>query len=82
MRKTWINVNRHRIAANAKNGSRDPVVRFSDGKFGQAKYCSELAILDKNGEEVARIIYDPINPVLPCGARLAISAEHGVRALA
>jgi hypothetical protein len=77
----YINVNKHVIAANAKHGTCDPPVRFQRGKSGKQTYCQELAITDAQGNQVARVIYDPFKPVLKCGARLAIVADHGVKVI-
>lgn len=63
----WINVNKHRILANIKAEESEPPVRISKGKYGKPIYCFEAELPEKS-----RIIYDPLNPILPCGARLAI----------
>jgi len=72
----FININKHTIAKNTKHGTNDPPIRVSNTKTGKAEYCSELEILDKNGEVVAKILYNPHQPILKCGARLVIVAEH------
>lgn len=77
----YININKHVIAANRKNGTDDPPVRFAVGTSGRQTYCSELAILDAAGNQVAHIVYDAHKPILKCGARLAIAADYGVRVL-
>lgn len=76
----WIVVNRHRIAANRKSeASLEPVLRVSKGKSGAPDYGCRVAILDAAGNAVAHVIYDHENPVMPCGARVAIEAVHGAR---
>lgn len=71
---TYININRHRIQANAKHGENEPPIRISKGKYGRPTYAHEIAI-----EGPSRLIYDAGKPVLPCGARLAIATESDVR---
>lgn len=67
---TWyIHVNKHKIAANRKNGHRDPPVRVQRGKRGKATYCWRVFF------EEGEMIYSPHKPILPCGARLVIATE-------
>ena len=74
-----VNVNRHTIDRNRKQGTNEPVVRVSRGKSGKAEYGNEVAILDATGEEVARFIYDPNEALVACGARLVLVAHHGAK---
>lgn len=71
---TYINVNRHRILANAKRGSDEPPIRIARGKYGKPTYAHEVEI-----EGPSRLIYDAGKPILPCGARLAIATDATVR---
>tara|TARA_R110002020_G_scaffold254062_1_gene467814 strand:- start:853 stop:1095 length:243 start_codon:yes stop_codon:yes gene_type:complete len=64
--KTIIHVNQHRIRANVKNNTSDPVLTVKTYRTNE--YASEVLILGKDGEEAARIIYRPHKP-LSCGAR-------------
>ena len=74
-----VNVNRHTIDRNTKNGLNEPPVRVSRGKSGKSEYGHEVAILDSKGEEVARFIYDPTGAIVACGARLVLVAHHGAK---
>lgn len=76
--KTVINVNRHVIAANKKNNLCEPPISIKHKK--ENLYAHGGAILDKDGNEVARIVYTPDKP-LSCGATVYITAHHGVRPL-
>jgi hypothetical protein len=68
---TIIVINRHRVAANKKHGTDEPVIRVSRGRHGKPSYARELEL-----EGPSRIVYDPAKP-LPCGARVWI--ETGSR---
>lgn len=71
-----IHVNQFTIKANAKNGTTDPPlsVKMSD----QNLYGSRIEILDKSGDVVATLLYQPEKP-LSCGARVWISTRSEVR---
>ena len=70
--KKIINVNRHVIAFNKKNGKDEPVISLKTYK--ENDYCHGAIIQDKEGNEVARIVYSPDKP-LPCGATLWITTD-------
>lgn len=74
-----VNINRQTIDANTKHGRNDPPIRVQRGKGGKADYGTEVAVLDAQGEEVARFIYDPQNKIVACGARLVLVAHHGAK---
>lgn len=57
-----IVVNRHKVLYNRKNGTREPVLRHSKGKYGKPVYSNEIIFEGKG-----RVIYNPDKP-LPCGA--------------
>jgi hypothetical protein len=76
--KTIIHVNQHEIKKNAKNGTNNPVLTVKTYKSNN--YAQEAIIKDKNGEEVARIIYSPEKP-LSCGARVWIETQNEVEIL-
>lgn len=78
---TVVNVNRKVIDANTKHQRNDPPVRIQKGKSGKATYAHAVAVLDKNGEEVARFLYNPQGAIVACGARLVLIAHHGAVAL-
>jgi hypothetical protein len=63
----WVNVNKHTIASNAKHGRNEPPVRFCRGKSGKQTYCHELEL-----PEGSVVVYNANEPILKCGARLAI----------
>jgi len=69
MPTTIIHVNRHFIAANAKDGGNRPVVVVKQG--GKSRYGQEVQI-----DGPSRVIYD--GTALKCGARLWIETEAEV----
>ena len=69
--KTKIHVNQHVIKANGKTGARDPVLTVKTYKTNA--YASEVFV---DGPCV--VVYRPDNP-LPCGAKVWIETESGVR---
>lgn len=73
--KTIIHVNQHTIKANRKNGTSDPCLTVKTYKDN--RYADEAVILDKEGAEVARIVYRPHKP-LSCGARCWIETQNRV----
>jgi hypothetical protein len=73
--KTIIHVNQHKIKANRKTGSNDPVLTVKTYKSNT--YGHSVSIRDANGVEVAKVIYSPDKP-LSCGARVWIEAMHEV----
>ena len=74
----WININKHVIGKNAKHGTNEPPIRVAEGKYGKPEYAHGLQILDKDGNVVLEMQYDPHGKILPCGARLAISTDAKV----
>ena len=64
--KAIIHVNQHRIRANTKDNTSEPVLTVKTYKTNE--YASEVLILGKDGQEAARIIYRPHKP-LSCGAK-------------
>lgn len=73
--KTIIHVNQHKIKANTKNGTSEPCLTVKTYKSND--YANDVRIKDKDGNEVARIVYRPHNP-LSCGARCWIETELSV----
>lgn len=70
--KKIIHINQHRIKANAKNGTLDPVITVKTYKSND--YAHEVVIYDKQGSEVARVVYSPHKP-LSCGARVWLEVD-------
>jgi hypothetical protein len=73
--KTIVHVNQHQIKANGKNGANDPVLTVKTYKSNI--YGHEAIIRNDNGDEVARIIYRPNDP-LSCGAKVWIETQNSV----
>lgn len=73
--KTIIHVNQKKIRANIK-GEDNPVLTVKTYKDNI--YTNEVAILDKDGNEVAKVIYSPNKP-LSCGARVWIETQNEVK---
>tara|TARA_B100000073_G_scaffold267029_1_gene226635 strand:+ start:209 stop:442 length:234 start_codon:yes stop_codon:yes gene_type:complete len=70
--KTYIHVNQHKIRANKKHGTNEPVITIKKGKTNT--YCHEVKILGTStvkygGNE---------KPLLSCGARVVIETEGQV----
>lgn len=76
MRKTVIHVNQHVIKANAKTGGDAPPLTVKD--YERNRLAHEAEILDSEGQVVARVLYQPDNP-LPCGAKVWIETYNEVR---
>lgn len=67
----YTHVNRNTIASNAKNGTSVPAVRLQEGLYGKPEYCFEVEF-----PAGARMVYSPQEPILKCGAKLAILSEE------
>ena len=76
--KTIIHVNQHNIRRNATKGTTDPVLTVKTYKSNT--YADTAEILDAEGNVVARVVYQPDDP-LSCGARVWIEAQLEVRTL-
>ena len=72
---TRIHVNQHKIRSNAKHGTDEPVLTVKTYKSNT--YGKEVLIRDPQGCVVARVVYQPDNP-LPCGARVWIETQMDV----
>jgi hypothetical protein len=68
--KRIIHVNQHKIKANRKNGTREPVLSVKSYK--ENKYGHEVII-----QGPCRIVYQPDNP-LSCGAHCWIETDAEV----
>jgi hypothetical protein len=73
--KTIIHVNQHVIRKNTKTGESEPCLTVKDYK--RNRYAHEAIIRDDDGNEVARIVYNPHKP-LSCGARCWIETQNEV----
>ena len=73
MPKKYIHVNQHRIRANKKNGTDDPVITIKEGR--KNTYCNSVEIL---GASTIRYGGND-KPILSCGARVVIETESEVR---
>ena len=68
--KKKIHINQHKIRANKKNNTNDPVITVKTSKSNT--YASEVDILGKS-----KLVYRPTKP-LSCGARVWIETEDKV----
>lgn len=70
--KTYIHVNQHKIAANVRHSTNEPVITVKDYKTN--RYAHTAIIRDAEGVEVARVVHSPDKP-LSCGARVWIETQ-------
>jgi hypothetical protein len=66
-----IHVNMHKIRANKKHGTNEPVLTIKEGRTNT--YCHEVDILGPS-----KLVYRPDKP-LSCGARVWIETTAAVR---
>ena len=69
MAKKYIHVNQHKIRANKKNGTDEPVITIKEGKTNT--YCHEVKV---NGPSVIKYGGND-KPLLSCGARVEIQTN-------
>ena len=69
MAKKYIHVNQHKIIANKKNGTDEPVITIKEGKTNT--YCHEVKV---NGPSVIKYGGND-KPLLSCGARVVIQTN-------
>lgn len=78
-----ISVCKQIIAQNNKSGwiNPKPAIRVSNTPHGKVTHrAHELSIFDKNGNEVAVVLSSTDgNPVIGCGAKVAISTKYDVK---
>lgn len=74
-KKTIIHVNQHVVKDNVKKGNNNPVLTVKT--YNSNDYAHEAVIKDKQGNEVARVVYRPDKP-LSCGARVWIETSNDV----
>jgi|TARA_R100001509_G_scaffold148941_1_gene107076 hypothetical protein len=75
MVKKYIHVNQHKIRANKKNGTNEPVITVKEGRTNT--YCHEVKI---TGEVIVKYGGND-KPLLPCGARVVIETDGFVEIL-
>ena len=75
MVKKIIHINQHKIRANKKNGTEDPVITCKTSKSNN--YAKNVEIFDKENNVVAKVIYSPNKP-LSCGARVWIETNEKI----
>jgi len=68
--KTIIHVNQHKIKANTKNGTNDPVLTVKTYKSNTYTHTAEI-------KGPSRVVHSPQKP-LSCGARVWIETESEV----
>ena len=67
--KTFIHVNQHKIRANKKHGTNEPVITVKQGR--KNTYCHKVSILGPS-----EVIYGGNEkPLLSCGARVVITTN-------
>ena len=71
--KTYIHVNQHKIRANKKHGTNEPVITVKQRK--KNTYCHSVEVM---GPSVVRYGGNE-QPILSCGARVVIETESEVR---
>jgi hypothetical protein len=77
-KKKWIHVNQAVIKRNRKTGSREPVITCKT--YDSNTYGHTVVIYDKDGIEVARVVYSPDKP-LGCGAHVWLETTARVEVL-
>ena len=72
MVKKYIHVNQHKIRANKKHGTNEPVITIKEGR--KNTYCHEVEI-----HGPSKMFYGGNDkPILSCGARVVIETEAEV----
>ena len=73
--KTYIHVNQHKIRANKKHGTNEPLITVKKGR--ENTYCHEVEVLGPS-----TIMYGGNDkPILSCGARVVIMTESEVKVI-
>tara|TARA_R110000851_G_scaffold4158_2_gene17045 strand:- start:162 stop:389 length:228 start_codon:yes stop_codon:yes gene_type:complete len=73
--KKYIHVNQHKIRANKKHGTDEPVITIKAGKTNT--YCHQVEVL---GSSIIRYGGND-KPILSCGARVVIETESEINIL-
>jgi hypothetical protein len=70
--KTYIHVNQHKIRANKKHNTNEPVITVKSGS--KNTYCTEVKVLGPS-----TVIYGGNEkPLLSCGARVVVATDSEV----
>lgn len=69
--KKIIHINQHKIRANLRKGTFEPVITVKD--YRSNEYAHEVELIYQ-GEVIAKVIYSPNKP-LSCGARVWIESD-------
>ena len=70
---TYISINKHTIAKNARHGTNDPPIGVRRTKSGKASYYKKVVV---NGP--CELVYESNKPLLKCGERLVLVTEATV----
>ena len=81
MAKTVVHINQHVLRRNRKTGEREPALTCKRKSGGRVTRAHQVAIVDEDGREVARVVYSPDRP-LNCGAVCWIESDLAVVPLA
>lgn len=73
--KKYIHVNQHKIKANLKHGTNEPVITVKEGKNNT--YCHAVKIL---GESTVKYGGND-KPILSCGARVVIETTADIEVI-
>ena len=71
--KTYIHVNQHKIRANKKHGTDEPVITVKQGR--KNTYCHSVEVLGPSTVHYG----GNDKPLLSCGARVVIETESDIR---
>lgn len=72
--KTIIHINQHNIKYNRKPENVDKKLVITVKTYKATTYSDSVSITDKDGNEIARVVYSPNTP-LSCGAYVWIEAD-------
>ena len=73
--KKYIHVNQHKIRANLKHGTTEPVITIKEGR--KNTYCHEVEILGPR-----KVVYgEEGKKILSCGARVVVETESEYRVI-
>ena len=72
-----VHVNQHIIRANGKRPAEEAEPCLTVKSSRANLYAFVAVLLDENGNEAARVVYDPVG--LDCGAKCYIETHNGVR---
>tara|TARA_B100000902_G_scaffold382948_1_gene421202 strand:- start:821 stop:1051 length:231 start_codon:yes stop_codon:yes gene_type:complete len=73
MKTKYIHVNQHKIRANKKHGTNEPVITIKEGS--KNTYCHEVEVLGPS-----KITYGGNDkPILSCGARVVIKTQSEIK---